>query len=90
MTRSILSRSLGMPEDRHPDVRHFNELFAYSHLPEFLQFVSSPFAQAAATLLDRVHDGPELVESLRRLLDAKDAAVRQAVLDKRKLEMEGQ
>ncbi len=68
-------------KDRHPSVAHFEPLFAYSHLPERLQVISKPFSSLALTLLNVLRDGPELSTSLRKLVEAKDCAVRQAVLD---------
>lgn len=50
--------------------------FEYSHLPEHLQQVSKPFSELAATLSDVVEPGPERTVSMRKLLEAKDAAVR--------------
>lgn len=68
---------------RHPSVRHFWILFEYAHLPPDLQEISAHFAGVARSLLDVCHDGPELSAALRKLLEAKDCAVRQRVLDKR-------
>lgn len=68
---------------RHTSVQHFQHLFAYDHLGDTLQLVSRPFAELAEKLLDVLRDGPELTVALRKLLEAKDAAVRQGVLDSR-------
>jgi hypothetical protein len=68
--------------NRHPSVKHFGQLFAYSHLPEHLQAISYPFAQLAGDLLNALQDGPELSAALRKLVEAKDCAVRQAVMDR--------
>ena len=67
--------------DRHPSVKHFAPLFAYAHLPERLQLISAPFGELAAVMLQRLSDGPELSAALRKLVEAKDCAVRQSVLD---------
>jgi hypothetical protein len=69
--------------ERHPGVRHFEPLFEYGHLPLDLQEISARFQSVALFLLVSCHDGPELTTALRKLLEAKDAAVRQAVLDRR-------
>ena len=53
--------------------------FEYQHLPEHLQEVSRPFWNLATTLCDRVEAGPERTVALRKLLEAKDAAVRAKV-----------
>lgn len=74
--------SAGTPwEGRHPSVTHFQVLFEYAHLPQPLQEVSAAFADLAEGLLDLVGDGPELSAGLRKLLEAKDCTVRQAVMD---------
>jgi hypothetical protein len=50
--------------------------FHFDHLPAHLQLVSQPFAELALTICARVEPGPERTVSLRKLLEAKDAAVR--------------
>lgn len=51
--------------------------FAYSHLPERLQDVSRPFCEMAEALLTLdCSDLAEQTVALRKLLEAKDAAVR--------------
>jgi len=50
--------------------------FAYAHLPEHLQDVSKPFCILAADIVDFIETGPERTVALRKLLEAKDAAVR--------------
>lgn len=66
---------------RHPSVAHFGPLFAYGHLPSHLASVSIPLAVAAAEVCSRLHDGPELAAGLRKLREAKDCLVTQAVID---------
>lgn len=66
---------------RHPSVKHYEALFAWSHLPPHLAMVSRPFADTAREILALVTDGQELSACLRKLLEAKDCAVRQAVID---------
>ena len=52
-------------------------LFASGHLErEDLQAVSKPFAELAEQVVALVPAGPERPVSLRKLLEAKDAAVR--------------
>lgn len=53
--------------------------FAYAHLPEPLQAISRIFADAAAATVHRVPRSPERTVALRKLLEAKDAAVRAAL-----------
>lgn len=50
--------------------------FEYSHLPEHLQEVSAPFGKMAQNIADTIAPGPERTVALRKLLEAKDAAVR--------------
>jgi hypothetical protein len=50
--------------------------FEYSHLPEHLQAVSKPFGELAQQICETCEGGPERTVALRKLLEAKDAAVR--------------
>ena len=51
--------------------------FSYSHLPERLQPISKIFYDAAAEVCDRIPIiGAERTVALRKLLEAKDCAVR--------------
>jgi len=52
------------------------QFFEYAHLPERLQVVSKPFGELAQTLVDFLPRNPERTVALRKLLEAKDAAVR--------------
>ena len=69
-------------QNRHPSVKHFGPLFGYAHLPPHLQAVSRPFGELAGLLLGLLDDGPELSTALRKLVEAKDCAVRQLVQDR--------
>lgn len=83
---SMAIKNVEVPEPwafRHPGTRHFAPLFETNHLPPHLQEISAPFAALALSLLSVCHDGPELSAALRKLLEAKDCAVRQRVLDTR-------
>lgn len=51
----------------------------WSHLPPRLQQVSHPFYDLALTICTLCDPGPERTVALRKLLEAKDAAVRAAV-----------
>jgi hypothetical protein len=69
---------------------HILQFFAYSHLPPELQMVSKPFCDLAHAIVlgDNVPESgnvtfgpplnrnPERTVALRKLLEAKDAAVR--------------
>lgn len=52
------------------------QFFAYQHLPERLQSVSRPFAALADEIVTSLPRNPERTVALRKLLEAKDAAVR--------------
>lgn len=69
------------PADRrHPEIERLYGYFEYSHLPPRLQNVSGHFAVMADVLLDILPDSPELTVCLRKLLEAKDCAVRAALV----------
>ncbi len=53
--------------------------FEYAHLPEHLQKISAPFGDLASHICNVVQPGPERTVALRKLLEAKDAAVRAAL-----------
>ena len=53
--------------------------FQFSHLPPQLQEVSRPFALLAAELEAKFGQSTECQVALRKLLEAKDAAVRAAI-----------
>lgn len=58
---------------------HIAQFFEYGHLPENLQKVSMPFAALASDLINNVPKNPERTVALRKLLEAKDAAVRAVI-----------
>lgn len=53
--------------------------FEFKHLPMELQFVSESFCNLAKLIVLSVEPGPERTVALRKLLEAKDAAVRARV-----------
>ncbi|EJB8457371.1 hypothetical protein QP048_18545 [Acinetobacter baumannii] len=55
------------------------QYFQYEHLPEHLQQVSKPIGDLAQQMDEQLPDGPEKSTGLRKLLEAKDAFVRQAL-----------
>lgn len=55
---------------------HIMQFFAFEHLPERLQAVSKPFGEMAQQIVDTLPRNPERTVALRKLLEAKDAAVR--------------
>ena len=68
-----------MPIDKlHPAVSHVLAFFDYKHLPAQLQTVSKAFHDLAHQVAAR-SSSPETTVALRKLLEAKDAAVRAAL-----------
>lgn len=67
--------------DLHPATAAVLRWFDYDHLPPHLQAVSQMCHDVAHEMARRFPDGgPELTAGLRKLLEAKDAFVRVAVL----------
>ena len=50
--------------------------FHYKHLPEKLQSVSKPFHDLALQIIETLPKNAERTTALRKLLEAKDCAVR--------------
>jgi len=55
------------------------KFFEYRHLPEKLQGISEPFHTLAHTMNNILPDNGEKYFTLRKLLEAKDCAVRAAL-----------
>lgn len=55
------------------------QFFTYEHLRTELKSVSAPFGELARTLVRELPRNPERTVALRKLLEAKDAAVRAAL-----------
>lgn len=55
------------------------QFFKHQHLPEHLKGVSAPFGNLAVDLCSALPRNPERTVALRKLLEAKDAAVRAAL-----------
>lgn len=58
---------------------HIVKYFAYAHLPAALQEVSKPFGDLALLLCEKLPRSAERAAGLRKLLEAKDCAVRAAL-----------
>ena len=58
---------------------HIEQFFAWGHLPAQLQEVSQPFGDLASRIIRTLPRNPERTVALRKLLAAKDAAVRALV-----------
>lgn len=56
------------------------QFFTYAHLPIHLQAISRPFTELAEFLEARLPNNPEKTMALRKLLEAKDCAVRAALV----------
>lgn len=56
------------------------QFFAYEHLPPHLQAISKPFGDTARWVVDTLPRNPERTVALRKLLEAKDAAVRALIM----------
>lgn len=52
------------------------QFFTFAHLPEHLQRISKPFADLAYLVVETLPRNPERTVALRKLLEAKDCAVR--------------
>lgn len=62
-----------MPEERTERMLRW---FQYEHLPPTLAGVSRPFSELAHHIVATLPSVPERTVALRKLLEAKDAAVR--------------
>jgi hypothetical protein len=62
-----------MPQDR------ILQFFKYDHLPLAMQAVSKPFCDLAESITASIAPNPERTVALRKLLEAKDAAVRAGI-----------
>ena len=58
---------------------HILQFFATSHLPPHLQEMSCPFQDMALQMVKILPRNPERTVALRKLLEARDAAVRAAL-----------
>lgn len=75
--------------DIHPSPAEFSaeqiatdgilRFFHYAHLPERLKAASQPFCELARHVVETLPRNPERTVALRKLLEAKDAAVRTLV-----------
>jgi hypothetical protein len=65
-----------MPTNLDPITEPMLQFFGYSHLPEHLQAVSKPFCDLAHQIVETLPRNPERTVALRKLMEAKDCAVR--------------
>jgi len=55
------------------------QFFEYYHLPDSLQEISKPFNKLAYQICEVLPSNPERTVALRKLLEAKDCAVRSLI-----------
>lgn len=67
------------PERDYDSLDRMLKWFQYQHLPHPLGSISKLFHDLALEVVHRVDGGPERTVALRKLLEAKDAAVRAAL-----------
>lgn len=73
--------------DRHPGTQHMMKtLQPNPNLPTTLRHIAEVIYNTAVHLLDDLDDGPELIAGLRKLREAKDCFVLQALDDNRALD----
>lgn len=65
-----------MASENDEPIEQIMQFFSYAHLPPDLQEVSKVFADAANEVLRLTPRSAERTVALRKLLEAKDAAVR--------------
>ena len=58
---------------------YLRQFFKCDHLPENLQKIVRPFADLAEHLDNDLKDNPEKTTAIRKLLEAKDCAVRSVI-----------
>lgn len=63
-------------DEQQPEILKY---FKWDHLPPKLADISEPFGRLAHDLVLRLPNGAERAVALRKLLEAKDAAVRAAL-----------
>lgn len=59
-----------------PSTERMLQFFSHAHLPDHLAKVSLPFCQLAEEIVATLPANPERTVALRKLLEAKDCAVR--------------
>lgn len=57
------------------------QFFKYDHLPQPLKGISQPFCEMAKRIAETLPRNPERTVALRKLLEAKDCAVRAALYE---------
>lgn len=57
-------------------MKNLIQFFQYRHLPENLQTISEPYCELAEWMKENLPENPESTVAMRKLLEAKDCAVR--------------
>jgi hypothetical protein len=60
----------------HAATEHLLQFYKFNHLEGDLRVVSEKFAKLAMDIAEALPDNPEKTVALRKLLEAKDCAVR--------------
>lgn len=77
-------RDLTVTRDLHPSIKGVLRFFETEHLPEGpIKTTAAQFRAFAAGLAYDIAPDPELTVALRKLLEAKDAAVRAVVVEEK-------
>lgn len=81
-TKAVQARLLATFHDTPGDTMENEpilQFFKFAHLPEKMQAVSRPFCELASSIVETLPRNPERTVALRKLLEAKDAAVRAGI-----------
>lgn len=82
-----MDNEIDIAADRHPGTRHLMKtLRPNPNLPDSLRHIAELTWNLAVHLLEDLDDGPELTAGLRKLREAKDCFVLQALDDARALD----
>lgn len=68
-----------MADEQNKPTDPIMQFFGFAHLPEKLQLISKPFGEMAQWIVNNLPRNPERTVALRKLLEAKDAAVRASI-----------
>jgi len=71
-----LKNAVNISKEQMKEPHYLMQFFAYEHLPDFLQVASKPFGELAEKMEKELPSNPETTTALRKLLEAKDCAVR--------------
>lgn len=75
-----------MEETTVQRVERLLSYFNYAHLPDYLQEISKPCWELAHRMVAALPMSPELVEGLRKLVEAKDCFVRANIPNRQRQE----